>query len=71
MCTVIRLCRGWKAGRAVHEGPMNPAPGLLDKDSLCRGASGVVGLSVHNLEQAERRVLRAFKLACGILPARH
>lgn len=70
MCTVIRLCRGWRRARAVHEGPTNPPPGLLDKDSLCRGCQRLFGLSVHNLEQksTERRVLRAFKLACGILP---
>nr|XP_020735991.1 proactivator polypeptide-like 1 [Odocoileus virginianus texanus] len=70
MCTVVRLCRAWRRARAVHEGPANLPPSLLDRDSLCRGCRRLFSLSVHNLEQksTERRVLRAFKLACGILP---
>ncbi|KAM9086798.1 LOW QUALITY PROTEIN: proactivator polypeptide-like 1 [Megaptera novaeangliae] len=73
LCTCTRLYGRWRRAWAAHEGPTTLPPPPLGKEnqgSFCSGGKWLLGMSAHNLQQqsTKRRILRAFKGVCRILP---
>ena len=73
LCTCTWLYGRWRRAWAAHEGPTTLPPPPLGKENqggFCSGGKWLLGMSAHNLQQqsTKRRVLRAFKGVCCILP---